>query len=76
MLTIDRRVRPSDAGFDHSQPDGGRLAAAGMTWIAGGTFQMARGLYPEERTAAARTASSSWSPPPPTPRWRWRRRAT
>ena len=61
MLTIDRRVRPSDAGFDHSQPDGGRLAAAGMTWIAGGTFQMgSAAFYPEERPVHAVTVGGFW----------------
>jgi len=40
---------------------GGRLAAAGMTWIAGGTFQMgSAAFYPEERPVHAVTVGGFW----------------
>jgi formylglycine-generating enzyme required for sulfatase activity len=55
MLTIERGVQPSDAGSGQRQSDGGRRVAAGMTWIAGGTFQMgSAAFYPEERPVHAR----------------------
>jgi len=61
MLTIDRGVQPSDAGSGQRESDGGRRVAAGMTWIAGGTFQMgSAAFYPEERPVHAVTVDGFW----------------
>jgi formylglycine-generating enzyme required for sulfatase activity len=61
MLTIDRRVQPSDTRSGQPQLDGGRRVAAGMTCVAGGTFQMgSAAFYPEERPVHAVTVGGFW----------------
>ena len=61
MFAIDRPDRPADAGSSQRQPDSTRRAAAGMTWIAGGTFQMgSAAFYPEERPVHAVTVGGFW----------------
>jgi formylglycine-generating enzyme required for sulfatase activity len=61
MIAIDRHDRLADAGSSQRQPDSIRRAAAGMTWIAGGTFQMgSAAFYPEERPVHAVTVGGFW----------------
>ena len=61
MFALDRHVRPSDASSGHRQSEGSRRVAAGMTWIAGGTFQMgSAAFYPEERPVHAVTVGGFW----------------